>query len=265
VRVSLRPDPSKGVFETMLVLAGLPVELEAHLQRLADSVAQLYEERLPARTRETVLEHAAGIEHGKLRVDVAPGGSFLRIHTTTDGVDPAAVFPGAGRAARLHSLTVSGGLGAHKWADRRLLEGAEATLPPGELPLLVDEHGAVLEVSRASVFAVLDGAIATPPLDGRILPSIARGQALEAARAEGIAVRERRLDLAALLDADQVFLCGSVRGIEPVAAIDDLEVATGSELSRRVADALRRRWLGAAQAEPAAAGADARPGGRPAR
>jgi para-aminobenzoate synthetase/4-amino-4-deoxychorismate lyase len=266
VRVSLRPDPSKGVFETMLVLAGRPVELEAHLERLASSVAGLYEARLPATTRTLVLEHAARLEHGKLRISAVPGADDrIDIEASTAEVDPAAVFPGAERAARLAGVTVEGGLGAHKWADRRLLEDAEAGLPSDELPLLLARDGAVLEVSRASIFAVRAGAIETPPLDGRILPSIARRQALGAARTEGVEVRETPLALEDLLDAEEVFLSGSVRGIEPVASIDGVDTLPGGEISSLVADALRRRWLGASQAEPAAAAAGAPPGGPPAR
>jgi para-aminobenzoate synthetase / 4-amino-4-deoxychorismate lyase len=262
VRVSLRPDPSKGVFETMLVLDGLPVELEAHLERLAESVAGLYGKRLPPSTRRTVLGEAAGRRHGKLRVDVAPGADGrLAVRAVTAEVDPAIVFPAAAHAARLRSVTVAGGLGPHKWADRRLLDDAEANLPPGELPLLLDADGSVLEVSRASVFRVRGERIETPPLDGRILPSIARRQVLAAASAEGIDVGETRLTLADLLDGEEAFLSGSVRGVEPVASIDGVEMPPGGELSSRAAGALRRRWLGASRAAGAAAGAGARPAG----
>ncbi len=263
--VSLRPDPSKGVFETMLVLDGHPVELEAHLERLAVSIGELYEELLPPRMRETAIGGAAGLRHGKLRVTVINSAGELRTHVATEEVDPAAVFPAPERGAALHSVVVDAGLGAHKWADRRLLERAAAAIPAGRLPLLIDRDGTVLEVSRASVFSVRDGAIATPPLDGRILPSIARRQALEVARADGVEAREERLTLGELRGSDEVFLSGSVRGIEPVASIDRTELPDGGELSSRVADALRHRWLGPARAEPVAAGAGARPGGRPGR
>ncbi len=249
----------------MLVLGGRPVELEAHMQRLADSVAELYEERLPPRARAAVIADAASLQHGKLRITIVRRGDGLCALVATEEVDPAAVFPPPERGVALHSVVFDDGLGAHKWADRRLLEQAAAAIPAGRLPLLIDCDGTVLEVSRASVFAVRDGAIATPPLDGRILPSIARRQALEVAKSEGIEAREERLTLGGLRRANEVFLSGSVRGIEPVAAIDRTALPPGGELSSRVADALRRRWLADPRAAPAAAGASAPPGGRPAR
>ena len=36
------PDPSAGVFDTLLVQAGAPVALDAHVRRLAASVRELY-------------------------------------------------------------------------------------------------------------------------------------------------------------------------------------------------------------------------------
>jgi len=266
VRVSLRPDPSKGVFETMLVIDGRPVELEAHLERLADSLRELYGRGLPTQSRDTVLEAAGGVRLGKLRIAVLRGGDgWLRIRTAAEEVDPAAVFPAPAHGAALRSFTVEEGLGAHKWADRRLLDQAATEIPPGELPLLIDGGGVVLEVSRASVFCVRDGTVATPPLDGRILPSIARRQALEVAREQGIETGEEHLRQEDLIEADEVFLTGSVRGIEPVRSIDGVALGAAGALSGRLAGGLRSRWLRAAPAEPVAAAAAVRPGDRPGR
>jgi para-aminobenzoate synthetase/4-amino-4-deoxychorismate lyase len=243
----------------MLVLAGRPVELDAHLERLSASLAALYGTRLSATDRDAVLDVAAGIGHGKLRVTVAPG-TVPRIEA--EEIERAAVFPTAERGIALRSTTVAGGLGGHKWADRRLLEEIEATFPSRQLALLLDTDGAVLEASRASVFHVEGERLTTPPTDGRILPSIARQQAIEVARAAGIEVDERPLRLEDL-HAHEVFLTGSVRGLEPVVSIDGVGLLPPGELSERVAAGLKSRWL--EQAEPVAAGAGGPPAGPPAR
>ena len=138
-----------------------------------------------------------------------------------------------------------GGLGAHKWADRSLLEGVQAGLPDDALPLIVDEDGAALEASRANVFAVRNGALFTPPLDGRILPGIARARVLELAAASGIEVHETALRRADLLAADEVFLTGSVRGVEPAASLDGAALAGAGPVAGALATELRRVWLGA--------------------
>jgi para-aminobenzoate synthetase/4-amino-4-deoxychorismate lyase len=137
---------------------------------------------------------------------------------------------------------VPGGIGEHKWADRSLLDEAQAGLPADSLPLVVDEDGAVLEASRANLFAVRDGALFTAPLDGRILPGITRRRVLELAAGPGIETREAPLTRSDLLAADEVFLTGSVRGIEPAVSLDGSSLAGAGPLARRLAAELRRAW-----------------------
>jgi para-aminobenzoate synthetase/4-amino-4-deoxychorismate lyase len=257
-------DPGRGVFETMLVLAGRPVELNAHLERLRTSVEALYGSALPAEARASVIDSARRIEHGKLRLTVVPTDGDPTLDVTASEIDAGSVFPAAQRGAALCSVVVAGGLGEHKWADRRLLDRAAAAAPRGELPLLLDADGAVLEASRASVFLIREGRLATPPTDGRILPSIARRQAIEAAAAEGIETGEERLTLADLR-AGEIFLTGSVRGVEPVRTLDGDELPPPGEVSERVAAALRDRWLRGPAGEPVAAVAGGRRAGRPGR
>jgi para-aminobenzoate synthetase/4-amino-4-deoxychorismate lyase len=242
----------------MLVIAGRAVELDAHLMRLSASVETLYGHPLPERARGLVLDRAGELECGKLRLSVAPAPGAARLAVDAQEIDPGAVFPGAGRGAALRSSVVAGGLGKHKWADRNLLDRL-ADAFAGELPLLLDADGAVLEASRGSVFLVIEGRrLLTPPSDGRILPSIARRQTIEVANAEGIVTGEERLTLDDLL-AGEVFLTGSVRGIEPVTMLDGADLAPQGELSARIGAGLRSRWRAPA-GEPVAAGAGGRPG-----
>jgi para-aminobenzoate synthetase/4-amino-4-deoxychorismate lyase len=258
-------DPGKGVFETMLVLDGRPVELDAHLERLAASLSTLYSARLPAAARDAVLGNARQIRHGKLRLTVVPrvdGPPVTRIATTE--VEINEIFPSPDRGAALRSFVVDGGLGDHKWADRRLLERAAVAASPGELPLLLDGDGSVLEAARGSVFCAVDGGLVTPPTDGRILPSIARRQAIEVARAEGIEVREGRLTLDDLR-RDETFLAGSVRGVEPVRRLDGVNLPRLGKLSAQIAAGLRRRWLPVPRGESVAVLAGGRRAGLPAR
>ncbi len=255
-------DPGWGVFETMLVLAGRPVELDAHIERLGASVEALYGRALPHDAEAAVLDRARKVEHGKLRIAVLPAPGGLTFTIEAEEIDVGAVFPGPQRGASLRSTVAAGGLGEHKWADRRLLDRAAAAAPD-ELPLLLDADGAVLEASRASVFVVREGRLATPPADGRILPSIARQQAIEVAAEAGIEIGEERLTTGDLHDRE-VFLTGSVRGVEPVRSLDGEELAPPGSISRRIAAGLRRRWRVPA-AEPVAAVAAAPPAGRPGR
>jgi para-aminobenzoate synthetase/4-amino-4-deoxychorismate lyase len=232
------PKASHGVFETLLVSEGAPVELGAHLDRLAASVAELYGAELPSGVAQLIGEEARELRLGRLRVTVVPGDDGLEAALATEVVDPACVFPDWENGAELSSVFHQGGLGSHKWVDRAVLAAA----PAGTVPLLLDRRHEVLEAARASVFAAFDGRLSTPPLDGRILPGIARAGAIAAAAEAGVGVDQRALQRDDLLAADEVFLTGSVRGVEPARSLDGVPLAAGTELSRRVGAGLRRRW-----------------------
>jgi branched-subunit amino acid aminotransferase/4-amino-4-deoxychorismate lyase/methionyl-tRNA formyltransferase len=250
----LWPDRAIGVFETLLVLDGSPVELDAHLDRLRLSVRDLFAGELPDGVRRLVHERAAPLTVGRLRLTVAPGpDGALRAEAVTAAVAPEDLFPTWERAIALRPFVIHGGLGAHKWADRAGIAWTESSEAEGCLPLVLDAGGEVLEASRANVFAVEDGALVTPAADGRILPGVARARAIEAARALGLRLREEALEIERLIAAGEAFLTGSVRGIEPVRSVGDAELGPPGDAVAALAAELRRRWVG----DPAARRADA--------
>jgi para-aminobenzoate synthetase/4-amino-4-deoxychorismate lyase len=244
----------------MLVLDGRAIELEAHLSRLEASLSALFDLELPPGTRGDVIERARPIAHGKLRLTVVAKGRRLSSTISTTELARPLVFPAAATAIALRGVTVEGGLGSHKWADRALLEEAEAASPE-TVPLLVDREGWVLEASRGSVFLAREGKVMTPPADGRILPGIARRRVLEVAAATGIEAGEERLTLDDLRSGED-FLAGSVRGVEPVRSVDGSILPVVDLVSRRLATDLKRRWLRVPQAESAATVAIGRRAGR---
>ena len=235
----MAPDPSQGVFETTLVVDGRAVEVDAHLARLAATLDELYGLPLPSEARSLIEEGAAGLALGRLRLTVVPG---LEPSVRTAEVDAALIFPS--QLSEIALVTVSGWNGAHKWADRSLLGRFEAEHAPA-VPVLVDEDGSVLEGSRSNVFAVREGVVVTPPTDGRLLPGVARARAIEVARAAGIEVVERGLTVDELAAADEVFMTGGVRGVEPVGLCAGLGEWDSGEFTARVGAELQQAWLGA--------------------
>lgn len=228
------PDPARGVFETFLVRDGRPVELEAHLDRLTSSVTVLYTQPVPNDVEELVTDRARSLRLGRLRLTVAPNGhAVLATDVRVAPVQDALVFPAFSHAVRLSRLVIPGGLGAHKWADRRLVAEADGG---DSLPLVVDGDGSVLEASRANVFVVEGETVVTPPTDGRILAGVTRRRVLEL-----VPVREEAVSLERLLAADEVFLTGSVRGIESVRALEGSEWVEAT-ITPLVSDELRRYW-----------------------
>ncbi|MDX6636055.1 MAG: para-aminobenzoate synthetase / 4-amino-4-deoxychorismate lyase [Solirubrobacterales bacterium] len=230
-----RPDPAKGVFETLLVVGGEPMEATGHLARLGRSLAEIYGVELPSGAGELVRATAAGVELGRLRVTAVPRAEVVDLDLEARPVDRAIMFPTSGAALR--QVERAGGHGQHKWVDRRGMEHPEAG--PGQL---ICDGEELLEAGWANLFAVREGTLWTPAADGRILAGMARAALLEIAAAEGLETREQPLHAADLLGADETLLTNSVRGIEPAASLDGTPLPGSGPISRRLADALRRRW-----------------------
>jgi para-aminobenzoate synthetase/4-amino-4-deoxychorismate lyase len=203
-----RPDPAAGVFETLLVRDRHAPALALHLERLARSVRRLYGLPLPAGLEEDLRARAAGLagEH-RLRIDIT-ADEAVRVGVTTS---PLAAD--RSRPVALAPVVVPGGLGCHKWRDRRLLD----RLGDDPVPLVVDSDGSVLEAAWAN-FWMLDGdRLITPPADGRLLPGVTRARLLELAPSLGLHARERPIALAAARATGTAFLTSSLRLAVPCA------------------------------------------------
>jgi para-aminobenzoate synthetase / 4-amino-4-deoxychorismate lyase len=184
-----RPDPALGIFETMLVKDGRTPMRDAHVARLNASAQELY--------GLTVSPSDAPPRgwSGRMRLTFVPGDG-LRSHAGAIGADP--VYD------RIAAFVLPGGLGPHKWADRRLLDAI--TMEAGErvLPLLVDSDGSVLETTRSNVLIEEGGRLISPPADGRSRPGVGRRQ---------LDYDEEPVDLDRLLAADAVVLTSALRVI----------------------------------------------------
>ncbi|MDQ2622316.1 MAG: aminotransferase class IV [Actinomycetota bacterium] len=225
-----RPDPSVGVFETLRVENGRPVELHRHLARLEASVSDLYDASLPPRLVERIAAQIASqtanstrpseppseLPSGRLRISYLPGSGGRPADVRTE-VFPMPDDPGV---VSLAPVTVPGGLGPHKWRDRILLDALTEHVSPAT-PLLVDVDGQILEAAWANVFIVTpNGETATPPLDGRILPGVGREQIIRRRQADGDPVAERPIALDELRIATSISLVNSLRGSLPARVVD---------------------------------------------
>jgi para-aminobenzoate synthetase/4-amino-4-deoxychorismate lyase len=224
------PLTASGVFETMLVRDGQPIWARDHLARLGASVRALYDAALPESIEARLADAAAGHALARLRVRAIPqGASSPVLNVELAPLDPAVVAPSADVA--LICVRVAAGFGAHKLIDRSWLEQIEGLAGGGVRPLLVTRAGELLETTRANVFLVHDGVLATPPLDGAILPGVVRAAVLEHARRLGIEAHERPLTVEQLRGADEVLLSNSLVLLERIRV-------RGGEASRRAADTL---------------------------
>jgi para-aminobenzoate synthetase / 4-amino-4-deoxychorismate lyase len=204
-----RPDPAHGVFSTMLALGGVAVDAGAHLARLERSTDELYGLGLPGDLEERIAAAAATAPALRLRVSVVPSRASVIVDVEARPLD------GEPEPALLAPAYLPGGLGPHKWSDRRLLDELERDA--GALPLIVDLDGEVLEAAIANVLIVEGATVVTPPLDGRLLPGTMRRKVLAAAPSAGLETREEPIPLERLAAADEVLLSSAIRGVRPAA------------------------------------------------
>ncbi|CAB4927308.1 unannotated protein [freshwater metagenome] len=201
-----RPDPQLGVLTTLRCDDGHPAFAQQHLDRLAAHARALWGVEISERLEALLAGLAQDAGHGshrlRLRVVPQPGGPAVSGEAVAEPAAPVVVHT-------LVPVTLPGGLGAHKWCDRRLVDDLSAQL--GRVPLLIDLDGSVLEAAWASVFAVEGDALVTPPADGRILPGVCRAVLLAAGEVCGMAVREEPLTFERLARADGVILTSGVR------------------------------------------------------
>jgi para-aminobenzoate synthetase / 4-amino-4-deoxychorismate lyase len=202
-----RPDPGRGLFETVLVSGGDAVELERHLERLAASASAIYSISLPSGLAADVsaAARASAQPRARLRITLGPRGEV--------GIEVAAAASGSGPIT-LTPVTVAGGLGAHKLLDREPLTEFER---PGQAGLICDADGTVLEASFANVWALIDGRLITPPADGRLLPGTIRARLLEAGSADGLELAPAAFTLQQAREAQALITTSSIRLAAPAA------------------------------------------------
>jgi para-aminobenzoate synthetase / 4-amino-4-deoxychorismate lyase len=217
---SAQPNARAGVFETLLIARGRPLELEAHWQRLARSVAELYGHDLPATAPAQVVSACRGVRGvaGRLRIEYRPGD---RSPVSISATEERESYITRGSPGQVHGrlLALPGGLGAHKWRDRRLLEGVDGD---DRVPIIYDQGGLVLEAGHANVFLVEGRRIVTPALAGTALPGVTRTRVLALADSAGIETAEEPVSPERLASADNVFLTSSIRGVHRLASCAEL-------------------------------------------
>jgi 4-amino-4-deoxychorismate lyase len=208
----------RSVFETIHVYGGRPFRLDAHLARFAASAERV---RLPppdareCRHLAELVVGAGGEPDLALRLywtgrtlvatagPIDPGLEALRERGLRLGV----VRWSTGALASAKSMSYAENIGAQ---DAAIAAGADDAL-------LVGHDGTVLEAPTANVFWREGDRLLTPSLELPILAGVTRAAVLELAEYE---TEEGVFPLARLLEADEVFLCSSIREVMPVAAVD---------------------------------------------
>jgi len=257
-----------GVFETLRVRRGVPIELHGHLRRLRAGLATLEiplawsDADVAAAITATVAVNAPA--DAAVRITVSRGAPASRgllpagwrdIRATlvvqawpNPGV-PAALLERGVRAivstARRDPASPLAGVKTVSRADYvwTKLEADRAGADDA-ISLTIDGH--VAEATTASLALVIGDALRTPPLATGVLAGTTRDWLLgvDGAAAVGLAAGEAAFGLEELLGADEAILCSSVAGIVPLVEVAGRSIGDGrpGAWARRLRDA-REAWI----------------------
>lgn len=101
----------------------------------------------------------------------------------------------------------------------QVLAARELHAHPGKHGIMLNTEGYVITAISANLFAVNDGSLLTPRMDRCGVHGVLRERLL---REQTARCERRRITLDLLREADEVFLCSSVRGIIPLRSLDDM-------------------------------------------
>ncbi len=223
-----------GAFEVIKLYNGHPFRLEQHLARLGRSAGAI----------------ELGFDPGALRGEIAailaedadPDGC-LRIVVTRGGrrlltVERTPEWPASARVSlvTLSPSEILAGVKSISYAANMQASRIAAARGADEA-VYVRPDGIVLEAPTSAIFWTgEDGSLRTPALDVGILDSITRDVIVaELDVVEGVLRRED------LLSAPEAFLASTTREVQPISAIDGVDLPeVGGPGSLAAAEALRR-------------------------
>lgn len=234
-----------GVFETIKVTGGVPFAMTRHLQRLRRSALGL---GLPEPHLEQIREGALEVigastkpPLARLRVTFTAGNAPLgsergdsaatAIVAMAEQPFPAASvdvvtvpWPRNERGALCGLKTTSYGENVRALAYAAEHGGSEA--------IFGNTVGQLCEGTGTNVFVVVGGRLLTPPLTSGCLAGVTRALVIEWAGAE-----EEDLPLDALASADEAFLSGTTRDVQPIRNVDGVALpAAPGPVTRKSAE-----------------------------
>jgi branched-subunit amino acid aminotransferase/4-amino-4-deoxychorismate lyase len=233
-----------GLFETIKVLSGRPVFFSDHFERLRRSAGELglpftaAAGELRARCGQCLT--ANGLDEGSLKIvlfqDTDGPGELIVARKKTYLAEhyergfALKTFPAGQREGKLFGFKTVNYL--------KNLQAKQAAQAAGcDEALFIDSTGQVLEGAASNVFVVKGGEVLTPPLDGRILPGIARSRVLQLLK-NG---REYAVPVQLLSGADEVFVTNALLGVMPVAAVDQQRYdLTRNPITKSLMEAYRK-------------------------
>lgn len=229
-----------GLFETLVVHNNRPRHWQAHMDRLGTGCDRLGlimpPQAILLREVQTV---SAGCSDVVVKIVLTRGSEargymppedvactrIVSAHPYPEGIAELSRTGIETRVCKLR-LAIQPMLGGIKHLNRleQVLASAELRECEAAEGILLDREDYVICAISANIFLVKEGRLLTPRLDRCGVRGVVRGQILAAF---GARCEQRRILLDQFQEADEVFICNSVKGVIPVTAINEQQFDIG--------------------------------------
>ncbi len=249
-----------GVFESIRILSGKPINIENHIDRLLKG-ANVLKMETPANYgvnffQEKILEliEKSGIKQGgrcRLSIDRATGGAYLP--DSNDCTFYIEVYPYLMNFFELNAkgleLDIYRDIKLHKnflsnYKTKTGLPYVMASIAAKEQGLddlfLTNEKGNIIESGSCNVFIVSNGVLYTSGLDEGCIAGTMRMQVINLAIKHNIKIYECSILPQNLLSADEIIFTNAIRGINWVAGYRTKRYQ--NNMSRRLVVLLNAYW-----------------------
>jgi branched-chain amino acid aminotransferase len=247
-----------GLFETIKAAGGVPLFLDAHFSRLADSAAffglKIPEVGIVRRGMIELLERQ-GLESARIRLTISGevgrdgvpfcfGGktrtTLLAFPVKKAGVSPVRL---ATAPFRLDSTSPLAGKKCTSYALQALAV-QHARAAGCDDALMLNHRGDLVGAATGNLFWVKGGEVHTPDTRCGCRDGVTRERVIRACERLRIPFAATRAKAEVLADADEVFTTSAIRGLRSVIALDGIQFHVGV-MAKRIRESLNRE----AQAE----------------
>jgi D-alanine transaminase len=233
-----------GVYDVARVYGGVANRLDRHIERLRRNANELEFASVPAAGQlheiiDELLERS-GLVEAMVYMQLTRGVA-RRKSAFPEGVGPT-VYVSVEEIRRGADALREDGASAIlvddiRW-DRndiktvnllpKVMMGERAKRAGAYEALYVDGDGHAWEGTSTNLFAVIDGGLVTPPLGPRVLPGTTRADVLELASDLGIPCRERPITAREVVEAEELFLTGTLTEVLGIVSVGGIEIGDGA-------------------------------------
>jgi 4-amino-4-deoxychorismate lyase len=224
-----------GAFETIRIYQGFPFLIDDHLARLERGLSR-QRIRFPWQREEWLAQieellRLSGLQDASLRIMVTGGEEGLGLRAseyqqphTLMFIRPLPFYDGEwfakGKELEVVSIPRQPPGGAADIKSNNYLNSVLARQQVQRFPevegLMLTPDGFLAEGIVSNLFFVRDGQLHTPSLDLGILDGVTRKWVIALAQSLGIEVQEGKYPLAALDEAEEIFITNSIQELVPI-------------------------------------------------